>query len=78
MSPYEVTQLYQYFAADGHAVPLRAVPPADPQPPRTAAAPFSAPPAPFSATAQVLAFVGSPFACNSQSMIATPALFFSY
>ena len=25
MSPLNVTQLYQYFAADGHAVPLRAV-----------------------------------------------------
>jgi penicillin-binding protein 1B len=25
LSPYDVAQLYQYFAADGHAVPLRAV-----------------------------------------------------
>src|SRR5262249_27273308 len=25
LSPYEVAQLYQYFAADGHALPLRAV-----------------------------------------------------
>lgn len=25
LSPFDVTQLYQYFAADGHAVPLRAV-----------------------------------------------------
>jgi penicillin-binding protein 1B len=25
LSPFEATQLYQYFAADGHAVPLRAL-----------------------------------------------------
>jgi penicillin-binding protein 1B len=25
LSPYDVAQLYQYFAADGHALPLRAV-----------------------------------------------------
>jgi len=25
LSPYEVAQLYQYFAADGHALPLRAL-----------------------------------------------------